>query len=170
MYLGLPLSVDRLPKSQLLPYVDKLANRLPTWKGKLLGVQGRVILVKVVLSAMPIYVILALELPVWMINALEGICRGFLWTSKASARGGNYPIAWSDVCLPTRLGGLGIRNLHVFNDALRMKWLWLSRAAADKPWAADQISCSANARVLFQASTSFILGNGRNCLFGRIGG
>jgi hypothetical protein len=35
-YLGLPLSPTRLPRAWLQPYVDKLANRLPTWKGALL--------------------------------------------------------------------------------------------------------------------------------------
>lgn len=36
-YLGMPLSVTKLPKSELQPLVDAMANRLPTWKVRLLN-------------------------------------------------------------------------------------------------------------------------------------
>ena len=164
-YLGLPLALKRLPKACLQSYVEKLALRLPTWRGAMLDVQGRAVLVKAVLTAMSIYVMMALDLPVWMLNALEAICRGFLWSAKASAKGGDCPIAWDVVCLPTKLGGLGIRNLHILNDALSMKWLWLSRVHDAKPWTANSIQCSAKARAVFCASTTVSVGNGRSCLF-----
>ncbi|KAM0823401.1 hypothetical protein ACQ4PT_070893 [Festuca glaucescens] len=72
-YLGLPLSTSRLPKAQLQPYIDKLANRLTMWKGSLLDLAGRAVLVKAVLTSMTIYCMMALDLPVWMVNALEGL-------------------------------------------------------------------------------------------------
>ena len=39
-YLGLPLSTKRLPKACLQSYVEKLALRLPSWRGNMLDVQG----------------------------------------------------------------------------------------------------------------------------------
>jgi hypothetical protein len=35
-YLGMPLSLKKLPKAALQPLVDKMADKLPTWKGRLL--------------------------------------------------------------------------------------------------------------------------------------
>jgi hypothetical protein len=72
----------------------------------MMDLAARSILVKAVLTAMSIYIMMALDLPSWMLHELEGICRGFLWCAKSSAKGGACPIAWKDVCTPTMYGGL----------------------------------------------------------------
>ena len=36
-----------------------------------------------------------------------------------------FPLAaWDNVCLPAEIGGLGIRKIGSFNQALLRKWLW----------------------------------------------
>ena len=104
-----------------------------------------------------------------LLGPLKGLT-SLLWCAKASAKGGACPIAWETVCLPTSLGGLGIRNLHYLNDSLSMKWLWLSRVHADKPWSCADFPCSVKARSIFQASVIMKVGNGNFCLFGKTGG
>jgi hypothetical protein len=135
-YLDLPLSTSRLPNAQFQPYIDKLANRLPMWKGSILDLVGRAILVNVVLTPMTIYCMMALDLHVWMINALKGLCRGFLWCAKPSAKGGTCPMAWALVC-----------------------------TSNDKPWTCDRLPYSHNARAIFHSSVLHVLGNGESCLF-----
>lgn len=49
-YLGIPLSVWRLTKTDLQPYIDKVADMLPTWKAALMATSGRLNLVRVVLT------------------------------------------------------------------------------------------------------------------------
>ena len=48
---------------------------------------------------------------------------GGLWgTSK---KGFKYPlVAWDKVCSPVEVGGLGVRKIVCFNQALLAKWLW----------------------------------------------
>jgi hypothetical protein len=50
-YLGLPLSIRKLTKADLQPFVDKIADMLPGWKTALMSTTGRVVLVKAVLTA-----------------------------------------------------------------------------------------------------------------------
>jgi hypothetical protein len=62
-YLGIPLSVRKLPKAALQPLVDKVSHRLPSWKGRLSTLAGRSVLVQSVLSSIPVHVSMAIGLP-----------------------------------------------------------------------------------------------------------
>ena len=58
-YLGVPLSPYKLTKSQVQPFIEKIADRLPGWKADLLTKAGRSILDQFVLTSMVIYLLLA---------------------------------------------------------------------------------------------------------------
>lgn len=99
-YLGMPLSLRKPSAAQLQGLVDHLAARLPTWRDSALPKSGRLLLVLSVLSAMPLHSMMALDLPIKTINAMNKIIRGFLWCGQKEAKGGNCSVAWSAVCTP----------------------------------------------------------------------
>ena len=70
-YLGVPLSPHKLTKAQAHPIVEKIADRLPSWKADLLTKAGRLILVQYVLTSMLIYILLAVELPPCALKAID---------------------------------------------------------------------------------------------------
>ena len=132
-YLGLPLSLQKLTSEQLQYLVDSIANHLPRWRVGLLNRGGRLELVKTTLSAVSIFAMMSLDLPVKTLVAIEKVIRGFLWAGRKDAHGGHCLVAWERVCMPKQLGGLGILNLRLMNHALRARWLWLSRTDSSKP-------------------------------------
>jgi hypothetical protein len=77
-YLGLPLSVKKLPKNTFLELIDKIADKLPGWKSALIHTAGRLTLVKSVLTSIPIHHLIVLQCPKWVIKAIDKIRRGFL--------------------------------------------------------------------------------------------
>jgi hypothetical protein len=125
IYLGLPLSAKRLTMGCLKPWIEKIAHKLPGWKAGLLNLAGRCTLIKSVLSAIPVYLLVALNVPKWCIKAIDKIRRSFLWKGKRETRGGNCLITWDKIVIPIDLGGLGVPDLLTMSWALQLRWLWL---------------------------------------------
>ena len=74
-YLGIPLGLRRLSKAALQPLVDKVANKLPSWKANLMNHAGRTVLIKSTLSAIPTHTAHAVSLSTWAIKCIDNISR-----------------------------------------------------------------------------------------------
>lgn len=159
------VSLRRLTKAQLQPLIDRIADLLPSWKADLMTRQGRAVHVQHVMVATIMYHAMALDLPHWAIKALDKICRGYLWQGRKDAQGGHCLIAWPKVTRPKELGGLGISDLHKLNIALRVRWLWLKKVAADKAWASLPLQSSDCVQALYSLAMCTEIGNGVNTLF-----
>jgi hypothetical protein len=131
-YLGVPLSPWRLPKSAMQPVVDKVAKRLPPWKGRMLNMSDRLILTRSTLCAIPVHISMATKIAPWAIRAIEKSVQGFLWCGSEVAVGGKCAVAWVNAACPVQYGGLGIPNLQLMGFVLRLRWLWLDRVDSNK--------------------------------------
>jgi hypothetical protein len=60
-YLGLPLHFSKLKREDLQPLVDSLLSRMAGWRGKLLSLEAKRILIQTVLSSIPIYMLFFLS-------------------------------------------------------------------------------------------------------------
>jgi hypothetical protein len=72
-YLDIPLSTTKLLKCVWQPLVDKVADKLPLWKGQLLQCTGRLTLIRTTLPAIPVFTTISLELPHWVIKVSSGV-------------------------------------------------------------------------------------------------
>jgi hypothetical protein len=70
------LSNKKLQKRDLMPWIEKIADKLPCWKAALMNRAGRATLVHAVLSAMPVHLLIAINVPKWFIKAVDKIRRG----------------------------------------------------------------------------------------------
>jgi hypothetical protein len=85
----------------------------------------RLVPVKTTHSAMPIYMVMSLDLSAWLHKAFEKVMKGFLWSGSDEVQGGKCLVAWSRVQRPLDLGRLGVLDLRLLGHALRVRWLWL---------------------------------------------
>jgi hypothetical protein len=122
-YLGLPLGASFKLKAIWKDLEDLMARRLAPWKRLYLSKGGRVALIKSTLSNLPTYLLSLFPIPADVANRIEKIQRDFLW--GGSIDGAKFHLVdWDTVCSPISEGGLGIRKVRKFNQALLGKWLW----------------------------------------------
>ena len=164
-YLGLPLSLMKLTKGQIQPIIDKIADQLPGWKADLMTRAGRKVQVQFVLTAMLVYLVMAIDFPPWAIKAVDKFRRGFLWRGRKEAKGGHCLVAWGKVSRPPELGGLGISDMKFLGWALRMRWVWLQKTEPHRPWANFPIQVPGQVQAFFRLAVVSEVGNGANTLF-----
>jgi hypothetical protein len=133
-YLGLPLHVGQIRRVEVQPLIDKIADRLPTWKGRFLNRGGRLKILNVVLSLIPTYFLTVFAPKKWAIKRIDKLHRGFLWKGSEVASGGHCLVRWKNVRKPKSVGGLGVLDLERFSRALRLRWLWFQWTEPNRPW------------------------------------
>ncbi|XP_050238489.1 uncharacterized protein LOC126687979 [Mercurialis annua] len=77
-YLGLPLSIKKLNVEQWDPIIHSFSTQLSSWRGSLLSPTGRLVLIKSVLSSLPVYYMCSFCAPPSVISYLEKFMRKFL--------------------------------------------------------------------------------------------
>lgn len=164
-YLGLPLGTRKPTKAELQPILDKLAKKVAGWKPKMLSIDGRLCLIKSVLMALPVHFLSVLQLPRWAIKDIERKCRGFLWKGQEEVSGGHCLVSWRKICLPINKGGLGVKDLDLFGQALRLRWRARQLEQKDRPWASAGFLPGSDVDAIFNSVAGFIPGNGQDTRF-----
>jgi hypothetical protein len=87
---------------------------------------SRLILLKVVLQALPIYAFSVLAAPRSVLNTIKSLQRNFLWHGLNKDKKIAL-VSWDKICRPKDQGGLGIRDPSTMNRVLSAKiwWRWL---------------------------------------------
>src|SRR4051812_17981250 len=98
-------------------------KRLASWKGKMLSLDGRLVLINSVLTNMVLYMLSFFQLPKGVLQRLDYFEYRFFWQRDGEKK--KYRLAkWSVVCRSKDQGGLGIHDLQFKNEALLSKWLF----------------------------------------------
>lgn len=180
-YLGIPLSDTRLPRTAYIPLIEKLNKKLGGWAANFLSIAGRLVLLNSILSALPMHYMSVMRLPEWVITEIDRIRRRFLWKGANEQAKGYNLVDWEVVCQPKNIGGLGVLDMKVFNQALLLKWMWMWAKHDHKMWkplmeATSIIQNGVPVSLLFaqirdeimaffNASVQFIPGNGHGISF-----
>ena len=76
-YLGLPSLIGRSKKQVFTEIKERVGKKMLGWKEKLLSIGGKEILIKVVVQAVPTYIMGCFLLPKGLCEEIEGMMRNF---------------------------------------------------------------------------------------------
>ncbi|GJV21626.1 hypothetical protein Tco_1370646 [Tanacetum coccineum] len=110
-YLGIPLNFSMFTKSDCTVLLEKVKRRVEDWRNKALSFAGRL----------------------QLITSIDRLLKKFLW-NVVGQNGCTHSVLWKDVCRQKSEGGLGIKSMQVWNEALMAKHLWNVIIDKDSIW------------------------------------
>nr|XP_016457134.1 PREDICTED: uncharacterized protein LOC107781021 [Nicotiana tabacum] len=122
-YLGCPIFYARRRMEYYQDLMTKVLDKLQDWKGKMLSIGGRAVLISHVLQTMPIHLLASVNPPHYVINKLHKIFAQFFWSNTVGVSNRHWA-SWNNLCLPCEEGGVGFRSLHAVSTALFCKLWW----------------------------------------------
>ena len=84
---------------------------------------GRLVLVKSVLEAIPVYWMPLSWIPKGIMEAARRTCFRFLWSGKKEDQVAPW-VGWKRIAVPKGLDGWGLKNIFLFVKALDAKGGW----------------------------------------------
>ncbi|GJY46689.1 RNA-directed DNA polymerase, eukaryota, reverse transcriptase zinc-binding domain protein [Tanacetum coccineum] len=132
-YLGVPLITKNIGISECNQLVERVKQKVNDWKNKVLSYAGRLQLIASVLASMHIYWASIFLIPKTTVKEIEKALKGFLWCQGDMKRGA-AKVAWKVICAPKSQGGMGIKRLGPWNEALLCKHLWNVSAMKESLW------------------------------------
>jgi hypothetical protein len=79
MYLGLPIGGNARRLSFWDPLIRRINSRLSGWRSRYLSLGGRLVLLKSVLSSLPVYALSFFKAPSGIVSSIESILNNFFW-------------------------------------------------------------------------------------------
>ena len=128
------MSTKKVAKTHVHSVIEAIGRKPPPCHGSLMATSGRLVWIKSVLRAVPIYSMMADSLPPWATKEIDAICRKFLWVDNDASVYGKCMVAWKIACRPTELGGLGITDLKLAGYTLQTRWLRLQKTDSSRAW------------------------------------
>lgn len=103
-------------------FLDKVRKCINHWANCGLSFVGRVVLLRHVIRAMPIYHFMSMSIDPKIYKRLEVICRTFLWGANPRGNSKKALVAWNKIAIEKAKGGLGFVPFQKLSLSLKIPW------------------------------------------------
>lgn len=114
--------------------INRVSGRVRKWDTSLISMGGRITIIKSILTSIPLYFLSFLKLPKQVEKQIRTLQSNLLWGGSETIKRVAW-VKWEVLCKSMKEGGLGIRDLGLFNRALLRKWIWRFLTEKDNLWA-----------------------------------
>lgn len=122
-YLGLPTVVGRAKEGCFKYLTERSWGKVKGWKGQGMSKEGKCILIKSVLQAVPAYAMSCFQLTKKQCKQLSSVSSNFWWGDSEGRKKVHW-IGWDRMCKSKQAGGMGFRDYGCFNQAFLAKQGW----------------------------------------------
>lgn len=99
------------------PIMDRFLKRCNDCSGRLMSFAAKEVHIKAIVQALPVYTMGVFKLSAGFCEKYERLIREFWWGEEEGRRKVHWT-AWDQLVKPKRAGGMGFRDMQIFNQAL----------------------------------------------------